>query len=88
MPIVAIKIYKNTEPILEAPAPSNCRALVKDNATPTVLAKTIIQKKLVVKTVYIPTREMRHKIGGNNVGKQMSKTSNTQTNGNDDHNIS
>ena len=45
MPIVAISTYRNTVPILEAPAPSSWRARVRLASTPMVVAITTSQKK-------------------------------------------
>ena len=47
--MVATKMYKNTDPTFEAPAPSYCLNLVKDKINPPVVAITINQKNLEVK---------------------------------------
>src|SRR5690606_9402414 len=48
IPMVATKTYSKTLPNLDAPTPSRSLALVKDKATPPVVARTTIQKKVEV----------------------------------------
>ena len=49
IPIVATNIYKNTLPIVEAPAPSYFLNLVKERKSPPVVAITMSQKNGLVK---------------------------------------
>ena len=50
--MVATKIYKKTEPTLDAPAPSYFLSFVNDKINPPVVAMTINQKNLDVKLNY------------------------------------
>ena len=49
IPIVATKIYRKIDPIVEAPTPSYFLNFVKDNIKPPVVAITMSQKNLDVK---------------------------------------
>ena len=49
IPIVATKIYKKIDPIVDAPAPSYFRNFVNDNTKPPVVEKIINQKNLLFK---------------------------------------
>ena len=53
--MVATKMYINTEPTLEAPAPSRFLAFVKLNAIPIVVATTTSQKNPEVRLNFART---------------------------------